>query len=144
MIRDYLIVNKKILPEYFSKVVEARILLESFQCKSVSEAVKQVGISRSTYYKYKDYIFKPSDDFGRKFTISMILDDEAGLLSNVLNILREHQTSIITIHQDIPINHAAIVILTLDGKNLQGSIEDLVGDLVVLKGIHNVNLVAME
>ena len=65
-------------------------------------------------------------------------------LSNVLNILREHKTSIITIHQDIPINHAAVVILTLDGKDLQGSIEDLVGDLVVLRGVHNVNLVAME
>ena len=74
----------------------------------------------------------------------MILDDEPGILSNVLNILREHKTSIITIHQDIPINHAAVVILTLDGKDLQGSIEDLVGDLVVLRGVHNVNLVAME
>ena len=59
MIRDYLIVSKKILPEYYSKVVEARILLESSQCKSVSDAVKRVGISRSTYYKYKDYILSP-------------------------------------------------------------------------------------
>ncbi|MEF9918697.1 MAG: ACT domain-containing protein [Eubacterium sp.] len=144
MIRDYLIVSKKILPDYYNKVVEARILLESSQCKSVSDAVKRVGISRSTYYKYKDYIFKPSEDFGRKFTISMILDDQPGILSEVLYILREHQTSIITIHQDIPINHAAVVILTLDGKDLLCSIEDLVGDLVVLKGVHNVNLIAME
>ncbi|MEG0075182.1 MAG: ACT domain-containing protein, partial [Eubacterium sp.] len=118
MIRDYLIVSKKILPDYYNKVVEARILLESSQCKSVSDAVKRVGISRSTYYKYKDYIFKPSEDFGRKFTISMILDDQPGILSEVLYILREHQSSIITIHQDIPLNLAAVVILTWDGKEL--------------------------
>mgnify|MGYP000010446173 CR=1 FL=1 len=100
MIKDYLIVNKKILPDYYSKVVEARILMESSQCKSVSDAVKKVGISRSTYYKYKDYIFTPSENYGRKFTLSFKLDDQPGILSNILNILRDHKTSIITIHQD--------------------------------------------
>ena len=144
MIRDYLIVSKKILPKYFSQVIEARTLLESSQCKSVSEAVKRVGISRSTYYKYKDYIFNPSEDFGRKFTLSMILDDQPGVLSNVLNILREHRTSIITIHQDIPLNHAAVVILTLDGKELSGAVEDLISALKIVDGVHNVHLVAME
>ncbi|MDO4288358.1 MAG: ACT domain-containing protein [Eubacterium sp.] len=144
MIRDYLIVSKKILPKYFSQVIEARNLMESSQCKSVSEAVKRVGISRSTYYKYKDYIFSPSEDFGRKFTLSMILDDQPGILSKVLNVLREHHTSIITIHQDIPLNHAAVVILTLDGKDMSGAVEELITDLKLQNGVHNVHLVAME
>ncbi len=144
MIKDYLIVSKKILPDYFDKVLEARMLLESSQCKSISDAVKQVGISRSTYYKYKDHIFNPSEDFGRKFTLSLSLADNQGILAKVLNIIRERQTSVITIHQDIPINHAAFVIITLDGKDLLGSIEELRADLEKLEGIHEVCLVAME
>lgn len=144
MIKDYLIVNKKILPDYYSKVVEARILMESSQCKSVSDAVKKVGISRSTYYKYKDYIFTPSENYGRKFTLSFKLDDQPGILSNILNILRDYQTSIITIHQDIPINQAAIVIVTLDGKDIVISIDELMIILEELDGVHGVHLIAME
>lgn len=144
MIKDYLIVNKKILPDYYSKVVEARILMESSQCKSVSDAVKKVGISRSTYYKYKDYIFTPSENYGRKFTLSFKLDDKPGILSNILNILRDHQTSIITIHQDIPINQAAVVIVTLDGKDLILSIDELMAMLESQDGVHGVHLIAME
>jgi len=144
MIKDYLIVNKKILPDYYSKVVEARILMESSQCKSVSDAVKKVGISRSTYYKYKDYIFTPSENYGRKFTLSFKLDDKPGILSNILNILRDHQTSIITIHQDIPINQAAVVIVTLDGKDLILTIDELMAMLESLDGVHGVQLIAME
>lgn len=144
MIKDYLIVNKKILPDYYSKVVEARILMESSQCKSVSDAVKKVGISRSTYYKYKDYIFTPSENHGRKFTLSFKLDDRQGILSKILNILRDQQTSIITIHQDIPINQAAIVIMTLDGKDIAISIDELIFMLKHLDGVHSVHLIAME
>ncbi|MGV8906902.1 MAG: ACT domain-containing protein [Acetobacterium sp.] len=144
MIKDYLIVNKKILPDYYTKVVEARILIESSQCKSVSDAVKKVGISRSTYYKYKDYIFTPSEDYGRKFTLSFKLDDRQGILSKILNIFRDHQTSIITIHQDIPINHAAIVIVTLDGKDLVLSIDELIAMMESLEGVYSVHLIAME
>jgi len=144
MIKDYLIVSKKILPDYFEKVLEARILLESSRCTSVSQAVKQVGISRSTYYKYKDSIFMPSEEFGRKFTLSITLSDTPGILSQVLAILSAFQTSIITIHQDIPINHAAIVIITLDGADMTGSIDDIVAEIKKNTDIFKINLIAME
>lgn len=144
MIKDYLIVNKRILPDYYTKVVNARMLLETTQCKSVSEAVKLVGISRSTYYKYKDYIFTPSEDYGRKFTLSFKLEDEQGILSKILNLFRENCTSIITIHQDIPINHFAVVIVTLDGKEMTSSIDELMILLGNIKGVHSVQLIAME
>ncbi len=144
MINDYLIVNKKILPDFYSKVVEARILIESSQCKSVSAAVKRVGISRSTYYKYKDYIFTPSKDYGRKFTLSFKLVDSQGILSRLLNVLSDHHLSIITIHQDIPINDAAIVIVTLDGRNLLITIDELIRLLKQIEGVHLVSLIAIE
>lgn len=144
MIKDYLIVNKKILPDFYSKVVEARLLIESSQCKSVSAAVKRVGISRSTYYKYKDYIFRPSKNYGRKFTLSFKLEDNKGILSTLLNLLSDNHTSIITIHQDIPINDSAIVIVTLDGSSLLISIDELIRLLKQIKGVHSVSLLAIE
>ena len=56
----YYIVDSVILPEVLDKVIEARTLLQNGKVRQVSEAVKLVGISRGTYYKYKDYVFLPS------------------------------------------------------------------------------------
>ena len=88
MLKGYLIVDKAVLPDFFSKVVEARQLLESGKFGQVSEAVKEVGISRSTYYKYKDHILEPTDlTVGRKAVLSMLLSHEAGALSKVLGTI---------------------------------------------------------
>lgn len=79
MLENYLIIHKDILPDYYEKVIEARRLVESGKVKDVSQAVKQVGISRSTYYKYKDYILEPIDiGSGRKAVLSRMLTHEQG------------------------------------------------------------------
>ncbi|MEG2799028.1 MAG: helix-turn-helix domain-containing protein, partial [Erysipelotrichaceae bacterium] len=75
----YLIVDKKILPDVYDKVVEARMLLQKGEVKQISQAVKQVGISRGTFYKYKDYVFAPSQNYmGRKAVISLTLEHRKG------------------------------------------------------------------
>ncbi len=144
MFTDFLIVNKKILPSFYDKVVQARILLETHKVSSVREAVKEVGISRSTYYKYKDYIFRPGAEFGRRFTLSMVLDDMPGLLSRVLLLLGEQGLSIVTIHQDIPINHAAAVIITVDSGDMDASVDELTQELLAIPGVNMVELMTME
>ena len=94
---DYLIVSKKILPDYYEKVLEARRLLDSGAAEDVSSAVRQAGISRSTYYKYKDAIYTPeSADTGRKAVISMLLSHQIGVLSNVLNRLSALGVNVLT------------------------------------------------
>ncbi|MBO7670904.1 MAG: hypothetical protein J6S60_09980, partial [Oscillospiraceae bacterium] len=100
MLSKYLIVHKSILPEYYEKVLECRRLMESGKVREVSQAVKQVGISRSTYYKYKDYIFEPNDLTGsRKAVFSMMLDHEPGVLSGLLKCLSDLGASVLTITQ---------------------------------------------
>ncbi len=141
---DYLIVSKAILPPFYEKVVQARSLLETKKVKSVQEAVRSVGISRSTYYKYKDYIFRPSQDFGRRFTFSMVLLDEPGVLSQILKTVSGASASIVTIHQDVPINHCAVVTLTLDGSHMEATIEDLKEEMLTLDGVNSLELIAME
>lgn len=144
MINDYLIVNKKILPSYYEKVVRARDLLESNKCKSVSDATREVGISRSTYYKYKDYIFTPTENFAERFTLSLKLDDKAGTLSDILSIISESRASIVTIHQDVPINQNAIVVMTLDGREMECSIEAFLKTLQKIEHVNDVKLLAVE
>ena len=144
MVNDFLIVSKKILPDYLDKVLEARQLLESNQCRSVSEAVHQAGISRSTYYKYKDFVFSPSESTGRKFILSIAVADNPGNLSMVLDILRQRNTNIVTIHQDMPIHHIAYIIITLDGSKMDCSIEQLLTELKGLDGVQSAQLIAME
>ena len=142
---DYLIVHKKILPVYYEKVLQARNLLESGAERDVSAAARAVGISRSTYYKYKDYIYSPdSGEMGRKAVISMMLSHEIGVLYTALNRLSTMGISVLTITQSLPIRDVASVIMTLDVSQMSADIEEVVGALGRISGVENVALVAIE
>ena len=81
----YFVVKQKALPEVLLKVVEAKRLIESERAVSVQEATERVGISRSSFYKYKDDIFPFHDTAaGRTITLTFQMDDEPGLLSDAL------------------------------------------------------------
>ena len=142
---DYLIVHKKILPVYYEKVLEARNLLESGAERDVSAAARAVGISRSTYYKYKDYIYSPDGgEMGRKAVISMMLSHEIGVLSTALNRLSAMGISVLTITQSLPIRDVASVIMTLDVSQMSAGIEEVVAALGRISGVEKVVLVAIE
>ena len=104
----YFVLKQKAVPEVLLKVVEAKRLLDSGKAVSVQEAAENVGISRRSFYKYKDDIF-PFHDNAKGKTITMViqLDDEPGLLSVVLRIVADYHANILTIHQSIPVNGIA-------------------------------------
>ena len=114
----YFVLKKKAVPEVLLKVVEAKRLLDSGKAASVQEAAENVGISRSSFYKYKDDIF-PFHDNAKGKTITMViqLDDEPGLLSVVLRIVADYHANILTIHQSIPVNGIASLTLSVDVLN---------------------------
>jgi len=142
---DYLIVHKKILPVYYEKVLEARNLLESGAERDVSAAVRAVGISRSTYYKYKDYIYSPDGgEMGRKAVISMLLSHEIGVLSTVLNKLSTLGVNVLTISQNLPIRDVASVLMTLDVSQMNVNAEETMQALSVIPGVESLSLVAIE
>ena len=145
MDNKFLIVDKKILPNYFEKVVEASALLKSAKAKDVSEAVKIVGISRSTYYKYKDYIFEPNTDNAcRKAIISMMLVHQQGVLSKVLSQIANMKANVWTINQNPPVNSQANVVLSLDMTEATAPIDEILGKLNQIDGISNVKLIGIE
>ena len=110
----YYIVKQKALPEVLLKVVEAKRLIDSEKVMTVQEAADLVGISRSSFYKYKDDIIPFHDNSqGTTITLTFQMDDEPGLLSNVLKVIADFQANILTIHQSIPINGVASLSLSI-------------------------------
>ncbi|MDY3845460.1 MAG: ACT domain-containing protein [Eubacteriales bacterium] len=142
---NYLIVNKCILPSYYEKVIEARAMLESGAAKDVSTAARACGISRSTYYKYKDYVFSPSEDsVCKKVIISFSLSHEAGRLGEVLGTMSKYNENILTITQNLPIGGQAHVVLSFDSANMSISSDELISIIEKIPGTGYVKLVAIE
>ncbi|NBK97317.1 MAG: ACT domain-containing protein [Erysipelotrichia bacterium] len=145
MLDDYLIVNKEVLPEVFEKVILVKQMMEQGDELQVSEAVKKVGISRSTYYKYKDHVFATSQNLTeRKAVISFMLSHEKGLLSEVLNNITSCMGNIITINQNIPIHAKASVTISIDVSELTVTIDELIARISTVRGINRVNLISVE
>lgn len=142
---DYFIVNKNVLPDVFIKVMEAKMLLERKKVRTVQEATDYVNISRSTFYKYRDYIFPFYDNTkGKTITIYLQLEDIAGLLSNVLNIIADEGANILTINQNIPLNGIAIVNITIETGKMKNDIKNLINILESLNNVKKIEIIAIQ
>ena len=145
MLSRFLLVDKAILPEYYEKVIEAKALLSSGAVKDVSEASKAVGISRSTYYKYKDYVYPIGEGAEeRRAIVSMTLSHKAGLLGEVLGELSAHGVNILTINQNPPVNSRAHVVISMDISKVVEDSENVIKSLSQISGVSHVKLIAIE
>ncbi|WP_394523227.1 ACT domain-containing protein [Lacrimispora sp. JR3] len=141
----YFVVKQKAVPEVLLKVVEAKKLLESERVITVQEATDRVGISRSSFYKYKDDIFPFYDNTkGKTITLVMQMDDEPGLLSDLLHIVAVYRANILTIHQSIPVNGVATLTLSVEVLETTGNVSKMVEDMEVKNGVHYVKILARE
>ena len=141
----YFVVKKGALPEVLLKVVEANRLIDTQKAASVQEAVDMVGISRSSYYKYKDDIFPFHDSAqGTTLTLSCQMNDEPGLLSDVLKVVAEFKANILTIHQSIPINGIASLSLSIQILATTGDVSEMIQEMEKKNGVHNVKVLARE
>ncbi len=142
---EYFVLKKKAVPEVLLKVVEAKRLLDSGRAESVQEATEAVGISRSSFYKYKDDIF-PFHDNAKGKTITMVIqmDDEPGLLSVVLKVVADYHANILTIHQSIPVNGVASLTLSVDVLPGTGDVSRMVDDIEQKDGVHYLKILARE
>ena len=133
----YYLVKEKAVPDVLLKVVEAKRLLDSGKAITVQEAAEQLGISRSSFYKYKDDIFPfHENNRGKSINIMLLLDDEPGLLSNVLHEIAKCKANILTIHQSIPIGGIASVTLGMEMRPDTKEVNDIIS---AIEGIHGIN-----
>ncbi|MDE6052371.1 MAG: ACT domain-containing protein [Lachnospiraceae bacterium] len=141
----YYVVKKRALPEVLLKVVEVNRLLETQKVSSVQEAVEHVGISRSSYYKYKEDIFPFHDSTqGKTLTLACRMDDEPGLLSDVLKVVADFHANILTIHQTIPINGIASLSLSIQILDASSDMSEMVSEMEEISGVHNVKVLGRE
>ena len=142
---SYFVLKEKAVPEVLLKVVEAKRLIESGKCQSVQDATEWVGISRSSFYKYKDDIFRFHEDSkGKTITMVIQLEDEPGLLSTVLKSEAEYGANILTIHQSIPVNGVASLTLSVEVLPETGDISDMIENIEGVEGIQYVKILARE
>lgn len=141
----YFVLKEKAVPEVLRKVVEAKRLIESGRCISVQEATDRVGISRSSFYKYKEDIFPFHDNVkGKTITMVIQLEDEPGILSEILQTVARYHANILTIHQSIPVNGIASLTLSVDVLPETGDVSEMVEVMEKTQGIQYVKILAME
>jgi chorismate mutase len=142
---NYYIVDQEVLPDVFDKVLEAKRLLNTKEVTNVTDATKTVGISRSTYYKYCNHIFKLSESqLGNNATLTMDLEHKSGVLSHILDIIAENNGNILTITQDTPVDGMAKVTLKFSITDLTIDFAELIEQLNASEGISNLNILTVE
>ncbi len=145
MENKYLLVDTKVLPDIFKKVILVKDLLNTKKAHDITEAVRFVGISRSAYYKYRDSVFTVSESGkSNKVTMCLLLGHKSGTLSRILDIMADNHANILTINQDIPINNAANVTITFDIFNLIIEFEDLLQNIKNTENVIKLDLIAMD
>ena len=132
----YYIVAAEALPEIFIKVAEAKQRMQTGEAGTVGEATRQVGISRSAFYKYKDAV-QPFNNMkaGHIITFYTLLKDVSGTLSGVLGIFADSGANILTINQSIPTNGCAAVTISAETSDMEKSLEQLIAEV---SGLENV------
>lgn len=140
--REFYIVDKEILPTSIQKVIEVNELINQEKI-SIYEAIKRIGISRSTYYKYKDYVkpfFEETED--RVFNLYLSLRDKPGVLSKVLDIVAEYGMNVLTIIQNIPVDNTANTTISLQtAKEKATRVEEMLEDIKMVKGIKDIRII---
>lgn len=137
----YYLVNANILPDIYSKVIDAKNYLASGEAESASKAAKMAGLSRSTYYKYKDAIFEYNgEDSDETATISAKLKDNAGVLSALMNELYKAGANVLSVNQSVPVNSVADVSVTVRITEMAITLDDLVENVKNVNGVNAVRL----
>ena len=143
---QFIVVNASVLPEIFVKVLEVKKLLASREEKSSASACKRVGISRSAYYKYRDCVFSYERLTQNVITISAVLRDEEGVLSNVLSKLYSLNVNILTLNQSVPVDGVATVTVSLRLNKENGYVNshDIQSAVSAVYGVVEVKILSGE
>lgn len=141
----YYVVKEKALPEVLLKVVQAKKLLDRRRGSTVQEVIDEIGLSRSSFYKYKDDIAPFHDETrGKTCTFMLETEDKPGLLSILLGIIAQFHGNILTIHQSIPINGVATLTLSVELSPDLSDAEEIIHTLEDQDGVHYLKILGRE
>lgn len=139
----YYIVEASALPEVFLKVAEAKRLLSTGEASTVNEATRMTDISRSAFYKYRDAVLPFQNMMtGRIITLQLLLHDEVGLLSELLDVFADTNVNILTINSIVPTNGTAVVTISADTMDINTTLEEMLHMLRTFKGVLKAEVLA--
>ncbi len=137
----FVVVSTDVLPDVILKVLEAKRLIAQGVCRTSTEACKKADVSRSAYYKYKDSVYLHSEKISRRVvTYHFVLLDQAGVLSEVLAALYKNNANVLTINQNMPIDSAATVTITVRFDDVGVDPEAVRKDLEKTEGVAKVRI----
>ena len=132
----FYLVREEILPEAIKKTIKVKELLKRGEARTINEAVEKMELSRSAYYKYKDYVFPFYEASKEKIvTLALLLEHKPGVLSRVLNTMANERGSILTINQGIPLQGVANATISLETADLVIDLEALLDKLRLVDGV---------
>jgi len=141
----YLLVDSVVLPDVFLKVVEAKRILSTGKTKTVNEAVKEAGLSRSAFYKYKDFVFPFYETSrGRVITLFFVVEDFSGILSSIISRIAQAKANIVTINQNIPINGLADITISIETAGMTMDIGELMESIGEIEGVRRKEILARD
>lgn len=137
----FYLVQEDILPEAIKKTIKVKEILKLGEAKTINEAVERMDLSRSAYYKYKDYVF-PFYEIaqGKIVSITVSMSNDPGMLSSILRAIVDSNGSILTINQDIPLQGIANVTIAFETKDLSTSLEECLDNIRSIRGILKVEI----
>lgn len=139
----YYLVEASALPEVFLKVAEAKRLLSTGEASTVNEATRMTDISRSAFYKYRDAVLPFQNMMtGRVITLQLLLHDEVGLLSELLDVFADTNVNILTINSIVPTNGTAVVTISADTMEINTTLEEMLHMLRTFKGVVKAEILA--
>ena len=142
---EYFLVDKRVLPEVFIKVMEVKQRLNTGESTSVNEAVRKTGLSRSAYYKYKDSVLPFHEAAsGKKVTLLLSVENFQGILSEIIRTIAESRANILTINQNIPINGLADISISIETVSMYGTVDDIINDISKLAGVRKCMILSRE
>ena len=144
-IPEYYLVDRRVLPEVFIKVMEVMQRLNTGESVSVNEAVRKTGLSCSAYYKYKDSVMPFYEaTSGKKVTLLITVENFQGILSSIITIIADSHANILTINQNIPINGLADISISIETVSMFGTVDDIMKDIAKLAGVRKCEILSRE
>lgn len=141
--RKLVIADLSVLPPVYHKVLRVKELLESGEAQTVNEGCDMADVSRSAYYKYKDYVF-PFNQMQGILTLLIAVIDMKGVLSNLLSFMSDAGCNILTINQNVPVNGVANITVTVQTEKMSLSTDKLIAGLQSISGVRKVNILAKQ
>ncbi len=141
----FYIVDERILPEAILKTARIKELLAKHKDKTVNEAVEEIGLSRSAFYKYRDGVFPFYEASRAKIiTVQIFMDNRAGILSSCLNTIAQANCNILTINQGLPIQEISIATVAFETADMERDLEQVIQTLERIHGVLQVEIIGQS